>query len=198
MCLVLGRRGLGWSRPTFMGRSRPISCLDEWVGADPVFCLVEEAERVGMDVLLTPLVLDPTCQLRGPPVSLFFFFPPFLFYLLPPPRTAPLLAPPVGPCSPSDAGCLPNSSPTPCRLRLHPTPGAASPTPPRRSLPGRSLPPGRLLAASAGRSLPPSVGRRSLPPRRTAPGRSSRAWTRACNGRTQRPSMQVDATSVEG
>jgi len=185
MCLVLGRCG-----------------LDEWVGADPVFCLVEEVERVGMDVLLTPLVLDPTCQMRGPPVSLFFFFSslPLLPSSSSPHGSSPgssrrpllslrrglppqILPDAVPPPAPPDAGrCLPDSSPA---------------LPPRL-LPGRSLPPGRLLAASAGRSLPPSVGRRSLPPRRTAPGRSSRAWTRACNGRTQRPSMQVDATSVEG
>ena len=130
-----------------------------------------------MDVLLTPLVLDPTCQLRGPPVSLFFFFPPFLFYLLPPPRTAPLLASPAGPCSPSDAGCLPNSSPTPCRLRLHLTPGAASPTPPRRSLPGSS---------PAAPSLPPSGAARSLlaAPRQAAPPAHGRA--RATDGRNVR------------
>jgi len=144
-----------------------------------------------MDVLLTPLVLDPTCQLWGPPVSLFFFFPPFLFYLLPPPRTAPLLAPPAGPCSPSDAGCLPNSSPTPCRLRLHPTPGAASPTPPRRSLPSSSPAAPSLPAASsppppAAPSLPPSGAARSLlaAPRQAAPPAHGRA--RATDGRNVR------------
>ena len=145
MCLVLGRRGLGWSRPTFMGRSRPISCLDEWVGADPVFCLVEEVERVLDGCPFNTVSSGPHLSAAGPTSQPLLFFSSLP--LLPPSSSPhgsspgssrrPLLSlrpglPPqflpdaVPPPAPPDAGrCLPDSSPA---------------LPPRL-LPGRSLPP---------------------------------------------------------
>lgn len=75
MCLVL-RLVLGWLQPSFGGWVEPISCLDEGVGSDPVFCLVERLRGMSWMPFLTPLVVGLTCQLWAPPVILYFSFAP--------------------------------------------------------------------------------------------------------------------------
>ena len=145
-----------------------------------------------MDVLLTPLVLDPTCQLRGSLVSLFFFFLPSssTFFLLPARLLSWLL--PQAPALPPTRA----ASPIPPRRRaasgstrrraLPPRllPGAPSPAPPRPLPPSR--PPPRRLR----RPLPPSLRRAPLAP-------SSPHRARPLLPRTDVRVQRTDATSVD-